>query len=124
MRIRVEEHPVLHSIEVYVRDDEGRVLRDYGASFLTTHRNSPVQTLINLHNYDQGLHGFRQFDASGDRIYEFCEGRYQGEAVQIRLFEDDLVGTDPRMDRVMESAEYEACFGGLPAGPGEYLTPQ
>lgn len=111
----------MHTCEVYVRDNQGRVVRDYAAAFLPDGRNAPVQTLINLHNYNDGLHAFRQFDASGDRIYEYCEGTLKGKAVQLRLFEEDIYG--PSGTAMMSSPEYAACFDGLPNKPGEYLQP-
>lgn len=114
----------LHAIEVYVRDGGGRVLRDYSAAYLPQGRNAPVQTLINLHAYNGDLHAFRQFDASGDRLYEYCEGNFEGEAVQIRLFEDDLAGVSEHADRVMASPAYQACFQDLPPDPGPYLDPR
>ncbi|MEJ2345491.1 MAG: hypothetical protein P8076_07900 [Gammaproteobacteria bacterium] len=119
------EHPDrLHSIEVYVRDAGGRVQRDFAAAYLPAYRNAPVQTLINLHGYNGQLHGFRQFDASGEPTYEYCEGSYHGKPVQIRLFEDDLYGSDPATEALMASPQYKACFEGVPAAPGKYLTPQ
>ncbi|NIP71895.1 MAG: hypothetical protein GWO16_02140 [Gammaproteobacteria bacterium] len=114
----------MHAIEVYVRDEQGRVIRDYAAAFLPHYRNAPVQTLINLHNYNGELHSFRQFDASTDRIYEYCEGTFRGKPVQIRLFEDDLAGNDDDIEALMGSDVYRACFDGMPAKAGEYLTPQ
>lgn len=114
----------LHTIEVYVRDEQGRVIRDYAAAYLPEHRNAPVQTLINLHHYDGDLHGFRQFDASGDLIYEFCEGTHAGEEVQIRLFEDDIYGVSERVDRLMRSEPYLRCFGEIPKRADAYLSPR
>ncbi len=113
----------LHSIEVYVRDDQGRVVRDYVAAFLPYYRNAPVQALINLHAWGAGLHAFRQFDAGGGRIDEFCEGEHAGRPVQIRLFEDDLYSNEAWVDEVMASPDYLACFASLPMEPGEYLQP-
>jgi hypothetical protein len=119
------EHPGrLHAIEVYVRDADGRVQRDFAAAYLPAFRNAPVQTLINLHGYNGQLHAFRQFDASGERTYEYCEGSYRGKPVQIRLLEDDLYGSDPATEALMASPQYKACFEGVPAVPGRYLTPQ
>lgn len=119
-----EDPDRVHTIEVFVRDGEGRVVRDYSAAYLPGRRNAPVQTLINLHAYNGDLHAFRQFDAGGDRIYEFCEGRLDGEEVQIRLFEDDLVGVSEPADRIMGSPAYAACFDGVPREPGRYLDPR
>ncbi len=119
------EHPDrLHTIEVYVRDGQGRVVRDYAAAYLPEGRNAPVQTLINLHGYNGGLHSFRQFDASGDKIYEYCDGTYQGKQVKVRLFEDDLYGNSPKIDKLMSSPLYHSCFKGVPETAGKYLTPQ
>jgi len=119
------EHPDrLHTIEVYVRDAQGRVLRDYAAAYLPGGRNAPVQTLINLHGHNGGLNSFRQFDASGDKIYEYCDGTYAGKKVQIRLFEDDLFGNDPQMEKLMASDVYASCFKGVPETAGKYLKPQ
>ena len=117
------EGGAVHAIEVYVYGDGGRVVRDYAAAFLPGFRNAPVQTLVNLHHYNGGLHAFRQFDASGVRIYEACEGTWQGRPVSLRLFEDDLHDTEGDGARVMASAEYRACFEGLPLEAGPYLRP-
>ena len=110
----------LHACEVYVHDEQGRVVRDYAVAYLPDSRNAPMQTLINLHHYSDGLHAFRQFDASGDRIYEYCEGDWNGKSVQLRLFEDDIYGNSP----MMSSPEYAVCFQELPERPGEYLQPR
>lgn len=112
-----------HTIEVYVTDSEGRVSRDYAAAFLPNYRNAPVQTLINLHHYQDGLHGFRQFDAGGDRIYEYCEGTADGKTVQIRLFEDDLFSYDKDIEKILQSQHYKACFGDLPLTGEHHTTP-
>lgn len=114
----------VHAIEVYVYGPDGRLVRDYAAAFLPGYRNAPVQTLVNLHHYNGGLHAFRQFDASGARIYEACEGTWQGRTVRIRLFEDDLHDTEGDGARVMASPEYRACFEGLPLTAGRFLRPQ
>ena len=106
-----------------MHDDQGRVVRDYAAAYLPEGRNAPIQTLINLHAYNGGLHAFRQFDASGSRIYEFCEGNHGGEPVRLQLFEEDLVGTSEAAERILASPVYSACFEGLPAQAGRYLDP-
>ena len=116
---------VLHSIEVFIHDDQGRVIRDYSASYLPTYRNAPTQTLISLHRYQDQLHAFRSFDASGYRIIERCTGSLKGKAVHILLDEDEIAEAlgDPT-GGVMASAEYQACFGDLQAEAGKYLQPQ
>ena len=109
----------LHAIEIYFYDEAGRVRRDYSATFLPVHRNAPIQTLVNLHHHDKDLHSFRQFDASGDRIYEQCRGVHFDEKVDLSI-PDPLVGT-PRS--VLESEAYVACFGFLPASADDALDP-
>lgn len=119
------EHPdVLHSLEVYVYDDQDRVIRDYLVGYLPYARNAPVQALINLHGYNDQLHAFRQFDVSTDVIYEFCSGQYEGKKRQLRLFEDDIVSTGREMQELMDSPLYQACFKGIPQKLGQYIDPQ
>jgi len=115
----------VHSIDVYVRDDKGRVIRDYSALYLTFSRNAPQQTLINLHAHNGKLHGWRQFDASDERIQEQCKGELNGKPVMIELDDMDLLGATDRLNRISNSPEYKACFEGLPENSaGKYLTPQ
>lgn len=115
---------VLHSIEVFIHDDQGRVIRDYTAAYLPTYRNAPTQTLISLHRYHDQLHAFRSFDATGYRIIERCTGRLEGREVHILLDEDEIDEAlgDPKS--IMASVEYQACFGDLQAEAGMYLLPQ
>ena len=115
---------VLHSIEVFIHDDQGRVIRDYTAAYLPTYRNAPTQTLISLHRYHDQLHAFRTFDASGYRIIERCTGQLEGREVNILLDEDEIDAAlgDPKS--IMASAEYQACFGDLQVEAGKYLLPQ
>jgi tetratricopeptide (TPR) repeat protein len=104
----------LHLIEIFEHDSKGRVSVDYLAAFLPDHRNAPVQTLVNLHNYHGELHAFRQFDASGRHIYEQCKGRFQDEPVFLSLEEHELSTPEGLPTPVMSTALYKACFGGLP----------
>ena len=119
-----EQPDALHSIEVFIYDKSGRVVRDFTAAYLPHYRNAPSQTLISLHNYNDSLHAFRSFDASGARIIERCQGKMKGKQVNLLLDEDEihaaLVGDSP----VMQSAEYKHCFAGLQTEAGRYLTPQ
>mgnify|MGYP001820218046 FL=1 len=82
----------LHSIELYLYDDKGRISRDYTAAYLPPYRNAPIQTLISIHRYKDGLHSSRQFDVSDNRIFEFCVGQYRGEKVHI-VFDDYEIPT-------------------------------
>lgn len=113
----------VHVIEVFVRDDQGRTERDYLAAFLPKYRNAPIQTLINLHNYNGDLHAFRQFDASGDRIYEQCQGRHFDEQVEIFLEDYELFTGSGDAARLMNTEAYLACFGDLAVEAGKYLDP-
>lgn len=115
---------VLHSIEVFIHDDQGRVIRDYTAAYLPTYRNAPTQTLISLHRYHDQLHAFRTFDASGYRIIERCTGRLEGREVNLLLDEDEIDAAMGDPASIMASAEYQACFGDLQAEAGKYLLPQ
>ncbi len=119
-----EDPDQAHVIQTYFYDDQGRVIRDYSAAFLPGHRNAPIQTLIALHNYNQDLHAFRTFDASGDRIFERCQGRFQGKEVDLRLEDYQIRDAlrDPKS--IMAKPLYKACFQDLQEKAGKYLTPQ
>ena len=110
-------------IEVYVYDTNGRVIRDYTVIYLPDSRHAPVVTLINLHHYNKDLHAFRQFDASGNLIYEHCQGRYQGEAVNLDLEEDDLIEAEDSTTGVTATPGYKACFKELPVVVDKYIQP-
>ena len=115
----------LHAIEVYVYDDNGRLVRDFSGWFLPNGRNAPRDTWITLHAYNNGLHALRQFDALDNRIFEKCEGEYAGKEVSISLWELDIAVGEDKKDGVMKSSLYRKCFAGLPmASAGRYLTPQ
>lgn len=104
----------IHSIEVKLRDKNGRVYKDFSASYLTKHRNAPIQTLIILHYYNKKLHGFRVFDASSNRIFEVCRGSLNGKTVNIDLDDDYGELSEALADKkgIMSSKAYKACFGG------------
>ncbi|MDH5178403.1 MAG: tetratricopeptide repeat protein [Gammaproteobacteria bacterium] len=113
----------VHMIAVYIYDNQGRVVRDYLAAWLPQGRNAPVQTLINFHYYNDELHSYRQFDASGNHIYEQCQGRYFNEQVMVSTDEDDFdtaYGDGPGQTG-MET--YLACFEMLPKEAGRYRHP-
>lgn len=104
----------IHSIDVKLRDKQGRVIKDFSASYLTKHRNAPIQALITIHYYNKKLHGFRVFDASYNRIYDICRGSYKGKTVNIDLDDDygELSEALENKKGIMSSATYIACFGG------------
>lgn len=112
----------IHSIEVFIYGDNNKVSHDFYARYLPEFRNAPIQTLINIHHYNDKLHSFRQFDASGDLIYETCRGEYFNEAIQLHLEEDEI--PEARNSRDEEQAElYRACFTGVSQEAGELLQP-
>lgn len=108
----------LHIVEVFVRDDAGRLDRDYAAVYLPWARNAPIRTFITLHDYPQGLHAERQFDANGDRIFERCTGTHDGEKVYL-THDWDEIGL-----RSGRTPLYETCFAGLQERVGKYREPQ
>lgn len=114
----------IHSIAIYYYDRQGRVTVDYSGTYLPRHKNAPIQTLIAVHHYNNGLHAFRSFDASGARIYEVCRGEYRGERVAIELDEDDLAVAEDDPQGILSTPVYQACFEALQAGAGTYLNPQ
>lgn len=107
----------IHSIEVFVHDDEGRLALEYFAAYLPDFRNAPIQTFVNMHKRRGELRAFRQFDATGRRLYEQCRGSLNGESVWL---ERDYFPVDRDL---AESRQYVACFAGLPDAPGERLDP-
>ena len=114
---------VLHSIEVYVPDSKGRTVRDFTAAYLPGYNNAPVQTLISFHQYSEKLHGFRSFDASGDRVLERCQGEYKGKPFEFLMDEDDLYNAQMNGNPI-DKEPYALCIGKLPMKLGKYTTPQ
>lgn len=118
-RVRWErERPnTLHEIQLFFYDGQGRVEREYSATYLPEFRNAPIQTLVNVYGYNDRLTALRQFDASGVRIFEHCQGRWFDEDVSIAL-DEPLIATP---DSLLASEPYIACFGRLPVSTGNYL---
>lgn len=117
-------HPErIHAIEVYIYDDAGRVLRDYYARYYPDYRNAPIQTLINLHSHNGDLHAYRQFDASGYRIYEQCAGSLAGEDVFLSLEDAELPPLVNASAATLPSRTYRACFQGVPRSALPFLDP-
>jgi len=112
-----------HLIEVYVYDDQGRVDRDYLAVYLPESRNAPIQTLINLHQYSGDLHSYRQFDASGARIYEHCEQGIKNSNILIALEDDDIVMQQRGLSSPVDTNTYQRCFAGMEETAINYLQP-
>ena len=121
---RMNDDPrLIQLIEINIYNTTGQVVRDYLAAYLPFNRNAPIQTLINLHGYHGGLHGFRQFDASGERIYEQCQGSFEGKPVMISLEEYEFSKGTYRDNKTLESAAYKECFSGIPKSANAYLDP-
>ena len=118
-----DDPKTLHTIEVFVRDKKGRVLRDFMAAYLPFYHNAPTQTLISVYHYPGDLQAFRSFDASGDVVLERCIGKNKkGQDVNMLLDEDDLIN-DP--DDLMGTKDYNSCFDGLKQDRlGKYILPQ
>lgn len=113
----------IHMMEVYVYDTAGKLQRDYLVAWLPEYRNAPIQTLINLHYQNDELKSYRQFDASGARIYEQCQGNHFGKQVMFSLEEDEMLSSAPASIALLESEEYLACFNSISAHVGQYLDP-
>ena len=106
-------------IEVFFYDKKGRILLDYLAAYFPGYRNAPYQTLINVHQHDSSLSAFRQFDASGDRLFEKCTGDFFGREVEIFLDEIDI----PPDPSLVSEELYVSCFGLLPIVADHYMKP-
>jgi len=119
-RVRVDrDRPkILHTVEVFIYDEQGRVARDFAALYLPWSQNAPMRTLINVHQYNGDLHAYRQFDASGNRVYEQCKGVQEGKKVDISLEQQDI------RPAATASDAYRACFAGVQQTAGNYLSPQ
>lgn len=119
----IEKPDQIHEIEVFVYDDNGRLKRDYLAAFLPVLRNAPVQALINLHHQNDEVKSFRQFEVSGEKIYEFCEGKFFGEPLTISLDDNDFFVPNEETIKLMESVEYLSCFDKTMGTLGSYVNP-
>lgn len=118
-RVRVDrDRPEnLHLVEVFIHDQQGRVIRDFSAIYLPWSQHAPMRTMINFHGYNRDVHAYRQFDASGVRVYEQCKGEHSGAPVEISLEDYEIVPT------VTASDVYQECFAGVPRKVGSYLSP-
>jgi len=113
----------IHLIEVFVYDEKNRLMLDYLAAYLPKFRNAPIQTLISLHRYNDMLHAFRQFDASGALINEQCEGKLFDEEVFITLDEDEIINRHAILTSDTENNQYHSCFEFIPKQAGRFIHP-
>jgi len=118
VRIDRDRPKILHVVEVFLYDEQGRMTRDYAALYLPWSQNAPMRTLINVHQYNRDLHAYRQFDASGERVYEQCKGMHAGKRVDISLEQQEIGPATTATDA------YQACFAGVQQTAGVYLSPQ
>lgn len=113
----------IHTIEVYLYDKKGNIKTDFYARFLPDARNAPVQTLINLHNYNDQLHAFRQFDASGELIYETCRGQFFNEVINLHLDDHEILDFRTSNDDEVLNEAYASCFFNVSQSATNYLHP-
>ena len=109
IRWETERPDRIHVIELFIYDDTGQPIRDYSAAYLPGHRNAPFQTLINLHRQSGDLEAFRQFDASGARLFEFCSGSWFDQPVKISL-DEPLVATRTIFSKVSPTSPALVLF--------------
>lgn len=105
-------------VEVFVYDDAGQLVRDFSSIYLPWARNAPIRTFVNLHRKNGEVRAFRQFDASGQMLYEHCKGRVANEPVEFSLEYQDITAQTTALP------EYKACFAAMPKTAGSYLIPQ
>ena len=120
----IENPKNIHVIEVFQHNNAGQVTCDYTAAFLPDFRNAPVQTLVALHSYNDGLHAFRSFDASGDVVFERCDGTYKGKEIEFDLEDYEIENMRHEKNGVMQTADYKACFGKIDLSATEFLPPR
>jgi len=113
----------IHVMELYIYDEQGRIQREYTAAYLPTHRKAPYQTLIDLHHYVDELHGYRQFDASDDRLFESCTGKHFDVPVRILYDEEDMPDRLSEIRDQTEREAYRSCFEDMPKTAQPYIDP-
>lgn len=118
-----QQADTIHLIEVFVYDATGTLKLDYLSAYLPQARNAPIQTLINIHHKEAQLQAYRQFDASGDRIYEQCKGGFLGNNFFMSLDEDEIPFGEPSFKEALYNDIYPSCFGDLLTEVGELKNP-
>jgi hypothetical protein len=114
---------LLHTIELYIYDEQGRVLREYLATYLPHRRETPYQTLVTRYAYEGNLQAFRQFDASDDFLFEYCAGELDGKKVRIAWDDLDMPDNVNEITDDLTRKAYQVCFQSLPKTAGAYLDP-
>ena len=113
----------IHAIEVFLYNNKGQVKTDFYARYLPYARNAPVQTLINLHNYNDNLHSFRQFDANGELIYETCRGQFFDKEINLHLDNEEILEFRTNNSDEWLNEVYAACFLNVAKTASAYLSP-
>ena len=123
--VQRENNPasLLHVIELHIYDDQGRVLREYLATYLPGRRETPFQTLITQYAYTKNLVAYRQFDASDDLLFEHCAGELEGKKVRISFDEFEVPDDASELEDKFERKAYQSCFQSLKKSAGPYLNP-
>ncbi len=106
----------VHTVEVNIYEN-GKLVRDFGSITLPWAPTHPINTFINLHQYNGQLHSFRQFNIYGDVGYESCTGELAGKRVRISLDGKDIDATSTA------TPEYKACFAGMRTDWENYIKP-
>lgn len=112
----------IHMLDVYIYDKQGRIKREYSATYLPSRRTSPLETVITLHAYANNLHSFREFDASDVLFYEQCTDAVNEKNVLFALHYEDIPGSLSELEPNQQEY-YRACFDHLDPSAGAYLDP-
>ena len=119
----IDKPNTIHTIEVFIYDKQGKVKTDYYARYLPYARNTPVQTLINIHNYNDNLHSFRQFDANGELIYETCRGRLFDKEINLHLDNEEIFDFRNNNSDEWLNEVYSSCFLNVSQTASSFLSP-
>ena len=111
----------IHMIDMPAFDQNGRLIREYSATYLPSRRTSPFETLITLHYYKDSLHSFREFDASNIRLYEQCQDTNSGRVI-FALNYEDIPESLSALDQAQREA-YQACFAHTESSAEPYTDP-
>lgn len=117
-----QEYPFgIHMIDVFIYGDEGRLKREYSATYLPSRHTSPSETLIILHYYKDGLHSFREFDASNILIYEECASM-EDRNVIFAFHYEDIPESLSDLAKEKQPA-YRSCFSHTADSAEPYTDP-
>lgn len=112
----------IHMIDIFMYDEQGRLKRNYSASYLPSRRISPLETLITLHYYNNRYHSFREFDTSDIQIYEQCNDINDMKKTYIAYHYEDIPDSYQELD-TDEQVLYRACFDHTSSTVEPYISP-